>query len=105
MWFGGEVVLYTFRFRALRSAYLRRLSPIDRYQTLDLYMPGPGNPPGTYRRLREALWHQQDNPDLERLRREVWRRYRQCIIWMFGFPVFCIGVAALLIATGLVRPL
>jgi hypothetical protein len=47
----------------------------------------------------------QADAEVEQLRREIWRRYRQFQLWVFGFPALCIGVVALLIETGLVRPL
>jgi hypothetical protein len=57
--------------------------------------------------VTRALWRvmgqPQSDPELERLRQEVWRRYRRTYVWMVGFPIFCLGVMALVIATGFVR--
>ena len=52
-----------------------------------------------------AYRQQQADPGLEQVRQEAWQRGNTARLWLFGFPVLRIGVAALLIATGLVRPL
>jgi hypothetical protein len=48
-----------------------------------------------------ALWSvtfkRQPDPALERMRREVWRRYGHLALWMYGFPVLAVGVAALVL--------
>jgi len=102
-WFGGGIVLY-FRFRREQQSYLRRFPPIDRYQTLDMYTPGFGNPPGTSRKIYAAMWQRRDDPELERLRREMWRHYGYVALWIFGFPLLTIDVIALLVVAGLVHP-
>ncbi len=99
LWFGPTIVLF-FRFRQKQAAYLRKFPPIDRYQTLDLYTPGGGNPPGTYRRIQEAMWRQQDDPELERLRREMWRRFGLVVLWGAGFPLLTCWAITLLILSG-----
>jgi hypothetical protein len=75
------------RFRQKQTVYLRRFPPIDRYQTLDMYTPGVGNPPRTSRRIREALWRRQKEPDLERLRSEMWRSSGLVALWALGVPL------------------
>ena len=45
----------------------------------------------------------QSDPELERLRREVVRRALYFYFWWLGFPILVFGVAALLIATGVVH--
>jgi hypothetical protein len=40
---------------------------------------------------------------VERIRREIWHRFHFCLLWIFGFPVLVVAVAALLIAPGLVH--
>lgn len=67
-WLGPSFFL-GFRFHTKQAAYLRRFPPINRYQTLDMYLPWVGNPPGTYRRIKEAMWQRQPDLVLERLRR------------------------------------
>ena len=99
LWIVPTVVL-AFRFRWKQSAYLRRFPPFARYQTLDMYTPGVGNPPGTFRRIWDAQMLQQDDPGLERLRREVWRRYLLVALWGFGFPLLTFAAITLLVLTG-----
>src|SRR3989442_1110334 len=74
LWLVPTIVLFL-RFRQKQSAYLRRFPPIDRYQTLDMYTAGVGNPPGTFHRICYAQWRKQDDPDLEQVQRELWRSY------------------------------
>jgi hypothetical protein len=62
-----------------------------------------GAPRGTWRRLNEVMLEQQDDPALEALRRAMWRRYALVALWVFGFPLLTIGVAALLTVNGLVH--
>ena len=98
LWFGPTIVLF-FRFRQKQVAYLRRFPPIDRYQTLDMVTFGVGNPPGTFRRVWDAQWRKQDDPELERLRREMWRRYGLVMLWVFGFPLLTFATLTVLILT------
>jgi hypothetical protein len=98
LWVGPTLVLF-FRFRKKQVAYLRRFPRIDRYRTLDMYT-GYGDPPGTFRRMWDAQWHRQDDPELERFRREMWRSYGLVAAWMFGFPLLTFATIALLILTG-----
>src|SRR5262249_50142823 len=63
-----------------------------------------GAPPGTWRRLKEAMWQRPEDPDLEALRRAVWRRHALVALWVFGFPLLTFGVAVLLAVNGLVHP-
>jgi hypothetical protein len=99
LWIVPTVVLFL-RFRRKQLAYLRRFPPIDRYQTLDMYTPGIGNPPGTFRRIWDAQWRRQDDPELERLRRELWRRYGLVMLWVFGFPLVAFVASVLVTPNG-----
>ncbi len=69
-----------------------------------MYTPEFGNPPGTLRRIYAAMRQHQDDPELERLRREIWRRYSYVALWIFGYPLLTNGVVALLVVAGLVHP-
>lgn len=42
----------------------------------------------------------QPEPELERLRRELWRRYRYMVLWVLGFPIIVFAPVVLLIVTG-----
>jgi hypothetical protein len=45
------------------------------------------------------MWRRQDDPELEGLRRELWRSYGLVAAWMFGFPLLTIAAIALLSLT------
>jgi hypothetical protein len=99
LWIGPMVFLFL-RFRRKQVAYLRRFPPIDRYQTLDMYTPGVGNPSGTYRRLSAAMWRRQEDAELERLQRELCRRYGLVALWIVGIPLVAFVAVVLLTPTG-----
>jgi len=46
------------------------------------------------------MWRQQDDPELERLRREMWRRFGLVVLWGAGFPFLTFSAITLLILTG-----
>lgn len=100
-WIGGGLLFFA-RAAAKQRAYLKHFPPVEGI-SLDTYTAG--NPFGTVSR---AIWRvmlqPQMNPELERLRREAWRWEIYQLLWTFLFPVFAVGVAALLIATGIVLP-
>jgi hypothetical protein len=98
LWFAPTIVLF-FRFRKKSVAYLRPFPPIDRYRTLDLYTV-IGDPPGTYRRILDVQLRRQGDPELERLRREMWRSYGLVMLWVFGFPLLTFAALTILILTG-----
>jgi hypothetical protein len=98
-WFVGSVALFI-RFLAKQLAYLRRFPPVEGVP-LDSFRGG--NPfGGRSRAIWRTMRQRQSDLELERLRREVWRRYRYFALWVYGFPVLVIGVSALLITTGVV---
>jgi hypothetical protein len=100
-WFGGAAIP-GFRFRAKQRAYLHRFPPGEGVP-LDMYA-GLG-PPSVKSAVVRALNQRQADPELERLRQEMWQYYRRhVVVWIFGFPILCFGVMALVIATGFVRP-
>lgn len=98
LWIGPTVFLFL-RFRRKQVAYLQRFPPIDRYQTLDMYTPGVGNPPGTYRKITQAMWRRQEDPELEQFRREVRRAYGLVALWVLGFPLAAFIAVVLLTPT------
>jgi hypothetical protein len=89
-------VVMSFRARAAQVAYLKRFPPVNGVP-LDMFLGG--NPGGAE---AQAITHvsrtRQDDPELERLRQEMRKRYRQFLYWTFGFPVLAIGVGALVLA-------
>jgi hypothetical protein len=97
VWSGVGIVLY-FRTRVQQAAYLKRFPPVN---GVPLYMVNGGNPFGARAQAIRHTMRSQSDPDLERLRREVWCRFRLCLIWIFGFPLLSFGIAALLIISGL----
>jgi hypothetical protein len=100
LWFGVMIVLFS-RFRRDQRAYLQRFPPVN---GIPLDMAMGGNPFGAVdRSIYGAMFRHQDDPALERLRREMWRRYRTLAIWLFGFPVLTFGVAFFLIFLGVIH--
>lgn len=100
IWFIGMFVLYL-RLRAKQVAYLKRFPPVE---GVPLYMAASGNPFGAVARtIWRVMLNRQPDLDLERLRREIWRRFRYMVLWIFGFPLLAIGTAALLILTGMIN--
>jgi hypothetical protein len=92
-WFGGLIALYV-RTSVKQNAYLRHFRSAEGYP-LDAYTYVRYSPEG--RQMRRLMREPQDDPELEKLRREVWRRARYCLIWMFGCPALFVGVSVTLI--------
>lgn len=100
IWAVGSIILY-FHTRAKQVVYLRHFSPVNG-APLEWVMSG--NPFGVEARtIYRLMWQRQADPELEQRRREIWRRQRYAIVWMFRFPILAVGVAALLIATGAIN--
>jgi hypothetical protein len=98
-WFVVGIVL-GLRMMVKQLAYLGRF---PRVNGVPLNALRGGNPFGARARMQwRVATQQQSDPELERLRRAVWRRYRAFMLWKFGFPILAIGLAALVIATGVV---
>lgn len=101
-WFGGAFIL-AFRAHMLWDAYLRRFKPVDGIP-LNMYaprwLPDARDAKEAY---NNALWESQADPELERMRRQAWRRTRVVVLWGFGFPVMVAGVMALVIVTGVLH--
>lgn len=51
----------------------------------------------------QAMRQRQPEPELERLRRELWRRYRYMVLWVLGFPIIVFAPVVLLIVTGYIH--
>ncbi len=96
-WVTGTLIL-AIRSNLAAGRYLRQLPPVD------------GVPLNMYRYYswmrgwRGPIWRAwrqpQADPELERLRREGWRRARLTLLWIFGFPPLVVGVTTLLISVG-----
>jgi hypothetical protein len=90
-------LIFFLHVRSYQRAYLKQFPPVNGVP-LDMYVGGnPFSPESCA--VWSAMWNRQPNPDLERMRRQYWRRYRRLMLWMLGFPVLAIGVAALLMLT------
>lgn len=95
------LVLYSFRFRAKRNAYFRRFEhEIDFFAGDPIFYPGSRR---AYHEVVRRMREPQPDAELEQLRRDMMRSFRDYLIWVFGFPVVAVAVAAFLIATGIVR--
>jgi hypothetical protein len=93
----GVGVLFFRHYLPYRKAYLQRFPPVNGVP-LEMYVGGDtfGFSPEA-RAIWRALLHRQPDPELERMRRKVWRCYGGVVLWGFGFPVLAIGVAALVL--------
>jgi hypothetical protein len=101
-WVGVGIVLFI-RTRVKQNAFLRRLGHQIDFSTGDpIFFPRSY---GDYREIKQAMHRQQPNPETESLRRDMWRRFHYFRIWVFGFPVLVVGVAALFISQGWIRVL
>jgi hypothetical protein len=98
LWVGGFVVL-SFSCQKKERAYVGRLPPINPNQALDRHNPF-WDPRGGFRRLRDVFWCHQDDPELEQLRREVWRSNGLIFLWLLGVPFLTFGTIALLSLAG-----
>jgi hypothetical protein len=105
VWLGGALVL---GFRAWRQhvAYLRRFPPVAGVRLDDLVAGRAFRLPwsAANRAANRALWRRQDDPELERLRRAVWRGYGYYFLWIVAVPLLTAGVVAPLVVPGLMRP-
>ncbi len=88
-WVGGAVLLYLRHLKRER-AYLRHFPPVD---GVPLDALRGGNPFGARSRAAfRVMLRRQPEPELERMRRDLWRRWRYVLLWIYGFPVGVIGV-------------
>lgn len=95
----GAIILHA-RFRSKQIAYLKRFRPVE---GIPLNMPGGGNPfSAVSRGIWQAMFDHQPDWELERLRLDVWRRCGYVGLWIVGFPVASVGIATLLLATGVI---
>ena len=51
----------------------------------------------------KAMWQRQADPELERLRRAIWRFYGYAVLWGVGFPLLATGMLWLVTLTGLLN--
>jgi hypothetical protein len=100
VWLGVGAIIFM-RCRLLQNASIRWIKQEMGWAMGDLFFVV-----GSLRSARQAhrLLH-DPGPDAEseQIGREVWRRFRHSLSWIFGSPVLGDGVAALRIATGRVR--
>ena len=100
IWAAGAIALY-FRMRAKQVEYLKHFPPVE---GVPLAIAGGGNPFGPVSRaIWSAMFRRQPDFALEQLRHDVWRRFGDMSLWIYGFPILAVGAAALLIATGVIR--
>ncbi|HEU5440427.1 MAG TPA: hypothetical protein VFU88_14135 [Ktedonobacterales bacterium] len=99
-WLGVGAVLFL-RTRVVQNAYLRRFE-----HEIDFHIGDPIFIPGSlraYRAIGRVMREPQPDPELERHRREIYRRFRYYLIWIFGFPPIVFAVMALALTKGLVH--
>ena len=94
IWVGGFVLLLLFGYVGPHLAYSRYLlqqiaATVDRSQLAGT---------GLLRRYERGFSEEQADPEMERLRRKVWRRITYVIIWTLTLPV-SFGVLFILIST------
>jgi hypothetical protein len=51
----------------------------------------------------KALWQRQADPEVEQLRRALWRLYGYGALWELGFPLLAVGALKLVAFTGLLQ--
>lgn len=90
VWVVGTII-FLLRYQRYRTAYLKRLPP---FKGVPLYMYGGFGPRGVVLR---AMGDRQSDPELERMRRDIWRAYDHGVLWILGFPVLGVGIAALVL--------
>ncbi len=96
VWFGVMVILYL-RLRGYQKAYLRRFPPVS---GVPLDMVTGGNPFGAPgKAINQAMKQRQTDPELEQLRRDLWRRSRLVALWIFGFPLLVFAALIILSLT------
>ncbi len=88
VWLGGQIVLY-FWYRAKERAYLQHFPPVGGVP-LEMVLPGSYWSSGK-RAIREALWLQQADPELERMRCAARRRALYVFTWLF-YGIFIISM-------------
>lgn len=98
---GGALVLFV-RTYLTQRAYLRHFAHEYPFLAGEPLFDMPRSF-GGYRIVSRLMHEWQADPELEQLRRTIWRRNSLFIAWMFGFPIVFCGVAALLIANGIVQ--
>lgn len=103
LWFGGALILFI-RYRAQQIVYLRQFPPVEPHVTFDMYTSMYGAPRGTRRWINQMVFKHQADPELEALRRAMWRRFGLYALWVFGFPLLTLSVAVLLTLAGLIHP-
>lgn len=81
VWIGG-IVVFTFLTLPKQRSYMERFPFWDR---------------------STAMWRRQDDPELEQLRRTVWRLYGYATLWGFGYLLLYNGVIKLLDVTGVLH--
>jgi hypothetical protein len=93
IWLGGFALLLVFGYLGPHLAYshylLRRAATLDRSQLAGT---------GLLRRYERGFREEQTDPEMERLRRKVWRRITYVIVWTLTLPVIA-GVLFALIST------
>lgn len=95
-WFGGMAVLFV-RFRLKQHAYIHHFENELRFLAgSPLYIPSSAQGVGDALRV---MRQRQSDPDLEKLRRNMWRRYLFIVLWVFGFPVAVIALVVLVKVT------
>jgi len=92
----GVMVILFFRLLHKQRAYLRRL-PFMEGVPLDMNVTPPVK---VQLAMIRAMFERQDDPEVEQLRRDMWRRFGAVLIWLFGFPLICMGALALLSLLG-----
>ena len=93
IWVGGFALLLFFGYVGPHLAYsrylLRQAATLDRFQLAGT---------GLLRRYERGFSEEQADPEMERLRRKVWRRITYVIIWTLTLPVI-FGVLFILMST------
>jgi hypothetical protein len=81
------------RYWGYLRAYLRQFPPVDGI-ALDTFRRLSDRPVANA--IHQARYKRQPDPEVEHMRREVWKRYWYYAYWIFGFPALVVVVALVL---------
>src|SRR5262245_26604267 len=86
---GGMIFRWN-RYRQAQRAYLRHFPPVAGWPLEEYLGRTPWSP--VDRAINAVVRHPQDDLELERLRRAIWRQLRTFLLRIFGFPLLAVGV-------------
>jgi hypothetical protein len=99
IWGGVAIALFG-RYDRLAREYLARFPDEIQFSPRNPDLPRSF---ASYAAIWRVQLREQPDPELEEMRREIWRRYRLYMIWIFAFPIPVFTVVAILTSMGYVH--